>query len=170
MERNLGKPTLVHADMLAGAVFSHRVHASGAPKWPVTTSVESQGKCRYVGCRVILNIVQGNVVKDLMAKAIDSRPGISVPQQSPTGDSTSNGDVENACKRVAGMVRTVKSTIEAKTGVKVTSSHAVFPWVVEWAAQLLTKVSCGRPREEPIERIKGKRSESPISAFGECVH
>ena len=60
-----------------------------------------------------------------MAKLVESRPGISVPDHSAVGDSQGNGFIENNVKRLQGMARTLKITIESKVGSKLTSKHAI---------------------------------------------
>ena len=65
-----------------------------------------------------------------------SAPTILV--NSPGGDSQSNERVVNAIKKVRNMVKTILSSLESKWCIRVTRDHPVYPWMFEWAADLMT--------------------------------
>ncbi len=50
-------------------------------------------------------------------------------EESPVGEHQANGSVENAVRRVQGMCRTAKHTLEARCGMKTGGYHCVAPWV-----------------------------------------
>ena len=105
-----------------------------------------------------------------MQKVIERREAITVPEHSPVGGCQSNGMVENACKRLAGQILTLKCHLEATTGAKIIAEHAIFGWKVEWAAQLLTRFTIYANGKSPYFKIKGRRSGQALASFGESVH
>jgi len=92
-----------------------------------------------------------------------------VPEESPVGEHASNGEVENAIKQVQGMTRTLKDLIEAYGPMEIDPTHNISPWMVEYAAQLLSRYKVGEDGKTPYERIKGKKFKTPLVTFGERV-
>ena len=54
-----------------------------------------------------------------------------VVESSPVHSSKSNGIIERCVQEVQGMVRTMRSAIERRMGVKLGIEHVVWPWLVE---------------------------------------
>ena len=54
-------------------------------------------------------------------------------------------------------MRTLKLAVEAWLGSELDVHHLMFAWMVEHAADILTKCSLGADGRTPYERIKGKR-------------
>ena len=50
-------------------------------------------------------------------------------------DSQSN----DAIKKIRNMVKTILSCLESRWGITVTRDHPVYPWMFEWAADLITR-------------------------------
>ena len=87
---------------------------------------------------------------------------------SPVGDSQSNGRVENAIKKVRNMVKTILSSLESRWGVRVSRDHPVYPWVFEWAADLMTRFAhVGDLGKTAVQLIRGSKSSRNIAQFGE---
>ena len=61
------------------------------------------------------------------------RVGLGV-QESPVGESQSNGVAENAVKQVQGHVRVIRDGLEARYKQKVGAGHPCLPWLVRHAA------------------------------------
>ena len=70
--------------------------------------------------------------------------GRMVVEHSPVHSSKSNGVVERAVQSVQGMIRTMRSALEDKWGVKLGIGHPVWSWMVEYAAFLLTRFEVGK--------------------------
>ena len=95
--------------------------------------------------------------------------GRMVIEHSPVHSSQSNGVVERGIQAVQGMVRTLRSAIEDRWGVKLEADHVVWAWLVEYAGWLLTRCEVGRDGKTAYERIKGKRAKLHGMEFGEGV-
>ena len=119
----IGRPIMICCDSLTGGVFAHHVKSKGVSSgWPVKKMKDDIVECGYGGARIRLRSDQESPIKDLVSKVVESRPGITVPEHSAVGDSKGNGMVANCCRRVQGMMRTLRSTVESKTGIKLTSN------------------------------------------------
>ena len=51
-----------------------------------------------------------------------------VLEQSPVGESSSNGRVENAIGRVKGHIRALKLDVEANYKTRLAENHNIWPW------------------------------------------
>ena len=81
-------------------------------------------------------------------------------ENSPVGSSNINGIVESAIQSVQGMIRTIRSDIEGRWGVKVDATHSIWPWIAEHAGFLLTSLRAGRDGKTAYERLKSKSAKS----------
>ena len=92
-----------------------------------------------------------------------------VVENSPVHSSKSNGVIERAVQTVQGMVRTMRSALEEKWGVELPIEHPVWPWLVEYAAFLLTRGEVGKDGKTAYERSRGKEAKIQGFEFGEGV-
>ena len=109
--------------------------------------------------------------EDMMNEIKQECGGIQIViQHSLVGESAANGAVENAIQRVEGQIRAIRLDVEVNSNVKINPSHAIWPWLVEFAAQsiLYWRVS-GHDGLTAIERIRGRSSMSAKPRFGENV-
>lgn len=92
-----------------------------------------------------------------------------VVEHSPVHSSKSNGVVERGVQAVQGMVRTMRSAVEEKWGVKLEADHTAWPWMVEYAGWLLTRAEVGHDGKTAYERSRGKAARIPGMEWGEAV-
>ena len=85
------------------------------------------------------------------------------------GESQTNGPVENAVERIEGMVRTLKSALDARYKAQVHPRHPVLCWMVDYAGSLITRFNRGSDGRTPYERSTGKKWNISLPEFGECV-
>ena len=62
-----------------------------------------------------------------------------VPEESPTGESESNGVVERAIQDVQGQIRTIKDGLEARIGEKYKREQDIVPWLIRHSAQVINR-------------------------------
>ena len=67
-------------------------------------------------------------------------------EESPVGESKSNGEVERAIQEVQGQVRTIKDGLETKYNVSVIEDHPILPWAVRHAPATLNRFLKGTVR------------------------
>ena len=94
----------------------------------------------------------------------------TILENSPVADSRSNGAAERAVQAVQEHVRVLKHGLEQRLGIKIKASHPVLSWIVEHAADLLSKYQAGDDGRTPYERLKGKRFSGTEVEFGEKIH
>ena len=95
--------------------------------------------------------------------------GKMIVEHSPVHSSQSNGVVERGIQAVQGMVRTLRSAVEGRWGIRLEVDHAVWPWLVEYAGYLLTRCEVSHDGKTPYERLKGKRARLQGMEFGEGI-
>ena len=66
-----------------------------------------------------------------------------VVENSPVHSSKSNGYIERSIQGVQGMIRTWRSSLEEKWGVKLDAEHRIWPWLVEWIGWLMSRAEVG---------------------------
>ena len=77
-------------------------------------------------------------------------------EHSPRYCSKSNAVGERAVRSVQGVVRTLRSALEARWGVRLSVDHGIWTWMTEYAGWLLTRFQVGSDRKTAYERVKGK--------------
>ena len=85
------------------------------------------------------------------------------------GSSGSNGRVERAIQSVQDQVRVMRVALQDRWKVDVSHRHAVFPWMLEYAAHLLNRYEVGRDGRTAYERLKAKKAKPLGMEFGELV-
>ena len=99
----------------------------------------------------------------------DLRPKEIIPVNSPVRESESNGGAENAVRRVQEKTRVLRHQLEQNMKQKLPDTSLVMAWLVRWAAELLSKYSCGDDGRAPHERLHGETCTTPLVPFGESV-
>ena len=78
----------------------------------------------------VLVFAQGETILAAKECMIMEFAGEVIPEETPMGDSQSNGRVEGACRRVQGMIRTIKDQVEKKYKKELDLEHPAVPWLV----------------------------------------
>ena len=69
------------------------------------------------------------------------RDAKTIPVNSPVGESECNGRVENTIRRVQDKARTLKSHIDAETGLESDKLSDLMSWIVRWSGELIASVT-----------------------------
>ena len=67
------------------------------------------------------------------------------------------------------MIRTLRGCLESKLGIRVCKGHALYPWFIEWAADLLTRYTVNNEGRTPVQEVSGSRPARAIAQFGENI-
>ena len=120
-------PILAVRDHASRTTFSHVVPCKGTshvyPTAQAVTDIEHLGHSSLV-----LKSDQEPAILDLRSDIIArcKEKGISViPENSPIGESQSNGVIERAIQDIEGMIRTLKDQLECSYKLHLESSHPV---------------------------------------------
>ena len=131
---------------------------------------------REAGCEVEAVVVKSDsepalvkVVEEIgRLRAARGGRGMVV-EHSPVHSSKSNGIIERTIQRLQGIIRTWRSAVEDKWGVKLEAEHRIWPWLVEAVGWTMTRAEVGKDGKTAFERIRGKQCTSQVADFGECI-
>jgi len=161
-------PIIVMKDRMSKGVFAFVVPKKGECEYAALRAAQDLNKT--LGYKKI--ILKGDqepalrVLIDRIAKLCDAQV---VQEESPVGESQSNGDVENAVQRVQGQYRTFRSDLESSYGREVPRDHPALTWLVRHASSTMLRYEMGSDGMTPYRRIKGKAFAAKICKFAECV-
>ena len=119
---------------------------------------------------VILKSDGEAALKSIQAEVKLRREQPTVLENSPTGDSRSNGVAERAVQAIQEQTRVMRHALEARLGANINGNHPVITWLIEHAADVLNKYSIGEDGKTPYERVKGNTYTADEVEFGERVH
>ena len=89
--------------------------------------------------------------------------------QSPVGDSQGNGVAERAVQTIEKLIRIHKLAFERKVKCKLSVTHALFPWLVEFCADLYNRFQIGSDGKTAMQRLRGRRCNQPFFEFAAPV-
>ena len=99
----------------------------------------------------------------------DKNDSVVVLENSPVGESKSNGAVENAIKRIQGQVGTPRLALEDPAGRNIDLDPNIWQWLGECAADTFNRYKIGDDGVSPYKRVKGRESTVLAAAFGESA-
>ena len=70
---------------------------------------------------------------------------------------------------VAGQARTLKAALEHRTGTRIPPDARILCWLVELAAYLMNRCDIGSHGKAPLQRLHGRKDNTPILEFGEKI-
>ena len=108
-------------------------------------------------------------LEELKKEVKQYRAAETMLEKSEEGESQSNGRIERHIQKLKAQVRTLKSGMEAKLGEKMPDRHPLLAWLVQWAAETITRYEVGPDGETPYQRWRGRTSKKRIAMFGEKV-
>ena len=171
VKANVSMTILVMAETLCRSIWAYAVRSKGATEtWMVEQIVEDLETIGLSNERIILKADQETSMTDIQQAVAKLRKGHgSAIEQSRVGDSNSNGRIERAIQDLKGLIRTLRSALEAKIGSKIQLSDPIVPFMVRHAAHI---INVSRVREDgrtAWQNMKGRRSNTKILPFGEVI-
>ena len=125
----------------------------------------------HTGNKVIIKTDQESPVRAVAAKiAAERQEGRTILENSPVKSSGSNGVIERGVKEFEYQVRTMKSALDQRLGIKVKGDSNILPWMIEYSSVLLNRYLVGKDGSTAHERMKGKKSKMLGFEFAESVH
>ena len=120
---------------------------------------------------IILKSDQERALASLIKKIRTHRGDQTQTMQdnTPVGDSRSNGLVERTIQTVQGQIRTMRSALEARLGIKVAPNSPAFAWLVSHAANIITLCEVGTDGRVPYQRLRGRKMQPEPVEYGESV-
>ena len=93
-----------------------------------------------------------------------------VPGAPPAHEPQSNGMIENGVKQVKGMIRTLMLALDGRIQGDIPVHHPVMLWLVEHAAELITKHLVGHDGKSACARLSGKPCRGEGMSSAKRVH
>ena len=85
-----------------------------------------------------------NKAKNMREDSSDDNPGgVVILENSPVGESQSNGIVEGAVRRIQGQVRTLKLSTQSRYKQELPGNHDAITWMIRHASELITRYQVG---------------------------
>ena len=102
---------------------------------------------------VILKSDQEPAIVDVLKEVAKLRgPRRTISEASPVGDSKSNGVVERAIQTMEKLIRVHKLSVETRINEKLSVSHPLFAWLVEFCADLYNMFQIGSEGKTAYQR------------------
>lgn len=175
IQRHLGLGTLCKALLASYARktrtgYMNQCETKGVGEgYMVDRTIRDINEAGYGGVRLVLKSDQEFSIVDVAEQVGIDRPGETVPQVIPQGDSQSNGEITGWIGRCKGQIRTLKLSTESHFNWKIIPGHPIWEWMVEWGAQLINRYRVDDDGRTGVQIIRGKRCRKPICMFGEKV-
>ena len=120
-------------------------------------------ECGSEMSKITIKTDQEPAILPIAEDVIRSRAAVgadeTISENSPAYSHQSNGVVERGVQSVEGMIRTLRSALEARMEDTLVISDAIWPWLVEYASYLLNRGEVGHDGKAAYERLKGKPSK-----------
>lgn len=166
---------LVAKDSQSRAVFAHVVPKKGIDEdnYAVDVLVED---LKWLGhSHVVLRTDNEPAIVALLKQAMitlrqdSSEVKQVVEEHSSRYDSQSNGFIEATLRDVQGLVRTYTCALSQRIGQRIPPDHAIFSWLVEHAAWIMTTRRVGHDGRTAYARVRRHTFTKRGVEFGEKV-
>ena len=91
------------------------------------------------------------------------------PEQPRSGEHQANGLAEVTGRHIRDQARVLKLHLQVRLKRKIAQGEPIMPWLVRWAAMLLSRFGKGKDGKTPYERQRGRKCELELVPFGEVV-
>ena len=136
-------------------IFAHVVPKKGfSHEHGAAELIKDTAKLGYI--EIILKCDGEPAMKTIQEEVRKQRSEKTILENSPVGDSRANGAAERAVQAIAEQVRVLRRGLEQRLGLRLSGKHPVTAWLVERAADLLSKYQVGDDGKTGYERWKGK--------------
>ena len=120
--------------------------------------------------RIIVKADQEPAIVDLQKEISRTRADAGTAlDSSRVGDSDSNGKIERAIRKLKGIIRTIRSGLEAEVGERIDLESPIIPWLVRHAAYILSRSEVKEDGKTALQRMKGRKTTGVLTNFGETV-
>ena len=162
-----GSPILAGIDAKSGTMFAQVVPEKGIHSYAVKRLSQEIRRMGYQ--KIVLKSDQEPAIMALKGAVRNLQELEIIPEESPAYEHQSNGTVESAINRIGKQVRTMRSALEEKYARKIEGTHLIIPWMIRYAANVLSWYIVGDDGKTAYERLKGKLFTRKTVEFGECI-
>ena len=120
--------------------------------------------------KVILKSDQEPAIVVLKEQIAAQRRGVdTVLEESPVGDSQSNGLAERAVRNIEEMTRTYLNDLQNRIGEQIDLGHKIIDWLVVYAAQMMNRCNAGRDGHTPYSLVHGRAYKGELYQFASLI-
>jgi hypothetical protein len=119
--------------------------------------------------KVILKADNEPATHALREEAKKQRQDETLLENSPVGESQSNGVAERAVQAAGEHIRVVKLALENEVGIRFPAVRPIMSWIAKHAADMINKFRVGLDGKTSYEIIKGKKYIRSLVEFGEKI-
>ena len=122
--------------------------------------------------KIVLKSDQEKALVALQERLRQLRNGINeqtILENSPVGESQSNGVVEKAVQEVENLAGTLLAALEERLDIVLPIESAVFAWLIDYSSVLINRYRVGKDGQTPTQRHKDIKHHRAMAEFGESV-
>ena len=109
-------------------------------------------------------------LKRRAAQKCREKHGMTIlPEESPHGDSQSNGLVEGAVRDLKAVDRSLRFAASELHQCEIGAKHPLLPWLVSYSGAVINRSQRGSDGLTPFRRWKGRDFRRPLPPFSEVV-
>jgi hypothetical protein len=155
-------------DKDTGMIFAHAVPRKGLVH--IHGAEDMIKDLDKLGHKKIFLICDNELAMKALQTEVQARRGeMTILESSPFGESQSNGVAERAVQTISSHVRVMRLALKNRAGIAFSSQQPVMTWLVEAAADLVSKNHVEVNGKTGYEGPKGKKSLKAQCEFGEKV-
>jgi hypothetical protein len=119
--------------------------------------------------KVILKADNEPATHTLQEERKKQRQEETLLENSPVGESQSNGTAERAAQAAGEHIRVVKLALESKVGIRFPAIRPIVSWIAKRAADMINKFHVGPDGKTSYEIMKGEKYSRSLVEFGEKI-
>ena len=119
--------------------------------------------------KVIIKADNEPAMHALQEEVKKQRQDETLIENSPVGESQSNGVAERAVQAAGEHIRVVKLALENKVGIRFPAVRPIMSWIAKHAADMINKFHVGPDGKTSYEIIKGEKYTRSLVEFGEKI-
>ena len=164
---DLGMPLLIVKDRKSGFIMADVVPEKGENDYAIKRLSNNLG---ILGHQEMIIKSDGEPAIVALKKAVKrERPENIMFEESPVGESRSNGETERAVQEAQGKIRSVKLGLEARYKRRIRRNDNIVPWMIRHAVQMRNRIRIGEDGRTCWKRLKGREFKREVAEFGENV-
>ena len=162
-------PILIMYDCRTRALWCIPTDHKGAIPWVTKWAVDKLEEAGYGGADITIKTDGEPAILDLKKAIAAARLGNTTPIESGVRQSKENGGMENAVRIWQRYFRTIRAYFEDCVGKKMVITHKLYPWMVVWCSDALTRYKVHTNGRTSFEMMTGHRAKREAPGFGEIV-
>ncbi len=162
---------LVMCETMCHSLWAYAVQSKGATEeWVKDQILEDLETVGVSDERIIVKSDQEASMTDMQQAIATARGKLGTAlENSKVGESDTNGKVERAIQDLKGLVRTLRSAIEEKTGEPIHVNDPIVPWLVRHAANIINTCRVREDGKTAVQLMKGRKMNAKLLPLGEVV-